>query len=141
MRSGRLLLVLAMIGGLAAPAAAQEGASAGPASGERPVFMRTGIATCYGGRIVGHATASGERLARHGLTAAHRTLPFGTIIRVTNLGNGRMVKVTINDRGPNVRRKARPILDLSMDAAAAIGIAKCGIAKIRIEKLVSDQRA
>ena len=141
MRSSRLIVVLAMIGGLAAPASGGQAASTEPAPGERPVFVQTGVATCYGGRIVGHRTANGERLARHGLTAAHRTLPFGTIVRVTNLGNGRVVRVRINDRGPNVRRKARPILDLSMDAAAAIGIAKCGIAKIRIEELVSDQRA
>ena len=141
MRSSRLLLVLAMIGGLAVPAARGQGASIEPAPGERPVFVQTGVATCYGGRIVGHRTASGERLTRHGLTAAHRTLPLGTIVRVTNRNNGLMVKVRINDRGPNVRRKARPILDLSMDAAAAIGIAKCGIAKIKIEELVSDQQA
>ena len=75
------------------------------------------------------------------MTAAHRTLPFGTVVRVTNLGNGRVVKVRINDRGPYVRRRAPRVLDLSTDAAEALGFAKCGIAKVRIEELVSDQQA
>jgi len=111
-----------------------------PSSVERPVFMQVGFATCYGRRAAGHETASGERLARHSLTAAHRSLPFGTIVRVTNLENGRIVKVRINDRGPNIRRKAR-ILDLSIDAGNALGLTPCGIARIRIEQLSSDQLA
>ena len=45
-------------------------------------------------------TASGERFSPEKLTAAHRTLPFGTMVRVTNLRNGRIVVVRINDRGP-----------------------------------------
>jgi len=137
---GRALLLLTMIGGLAGPAAGEEEASITPPRVERPVFTQVGLATCYGGRAVGHETASGERLARHSLTAAHRSLPFGTIVRVTNLDNGRMVKVRINDRGPNVHRRVR-ILDLSMDAAGALGLTPCGIARIRIEELPSDQLA
>jgi rare lipoprotein A len=141
MRSSRLFLALALVGALVLPALGEENAPLVPALGERPVFAQTGTATYYGGRIVGHPTANGERLARHGLTAAHRTLPFGTVVRVTNIGNGRVVKVRINDRGPYIRRRARRILDLSTDAAAALGIARCGVAKVKIEELVSDQRA
>ena len=137
MRYRRALLVLAFIGGLASPTA---DASLMPFGADRPVFSQTGLATCYGGRSVGHETASGERLARHGLTAAHRSLPFGTIVRVTNLDNGHVVKVRINDRGPNVHRKSR-ILDLSMDAGGALGLTPCGVVKVRIEKLPSDQLA
>jgi rare lipoprotein A len=140
MRFGRALLVLTVIGGLTSPAASEQEASLTPSSLERPVFTQIGLATCYGGRAVGHETASGERLARHSLTAAHRSLPFGTVVRVTNLVNGRVVKVRINDRGPNIHRRSR-ILDLSMDAAGALGLTPCGIAKIRIEELASDQLA
>ncbi len=138
MRYGQALLVLTVIGGLASPAAGEQEASLGPARPEQPVFTQVGLATCYGGRAVGRATASGERLAKHSLTAAHRSLPFGTIVRVTNLENGRVVKVRINDRGPNVHRKAR-ILDLSIDAAGELGLSPCGIVKIRMEELASDQ--
>ena len=140
MRKSGTLLALTIICGLASPAVSEEQASLAPWHPERPVFMQVGFATCYGGRNVGHETASGERLARHGLTAAHRSLPFGTIVRVTNLANGRVVKVRINDRGPNVHRRSR-ILDLSMDAARLLGFSPCGIARIRIEELASDQIA
>jgi rare lipoprotein A len=137
---GRAVLLLVIIGGLTSPAAGQEDALLAPSSVERPVFMQVGLATCYGPRAVGHGTASGERLARHSLTAAHRSLRFGTVVRVTNLENGRVVKVRINDRGPNIHRKAR-ILDLSMDAGTALGLTPCGVARIRIEELPSDQVA
>ncbi|HLJ18740.1 MAG TPA: septal ring lytic transglycosylase RlpA family protein [Stellaceae bacterium] len=140
MHFGRTILVLMLIGGLASPAAAEEQALYAPWRIERPVFTQIGLATCYGGRAVGRETASGERLKRHSLTAAHRFLPFGTVVRVTNLENGRIVRVRINDRGPNVHRKSR-ILDLSVDAAGALGLTPCGVAKIRIEELASDQAA
>jgi len=138
MRYAHALLVLTIIAGLTSPAVSQEEASLVPSSVEQPVFSQVGLATCYGGRAVGHETANGERLAKHSLTAAHRSLPFGTVIRVTNLENGRVVKVRINDRGPNIHRRSR-ILDLSMDAAGVLGLRPCGIARIRIEELSSDQ--
>lgn len=138
MRFGHALLVLTTIGAVASPAFAEEQALVTPPRIERPLFAQTGLATCYGKGVFGRETASGERLARHGLTAAHRSLAFGTIVRVTNLENGRVVKVRINDRGPNVHRRSR-IIDLSMDAAGALGLTPCGILKIRIEELASDQ--
>lgn len=138
MRHAHALFVLTVIAGLATPAASEAKASVRSPSFERPVFTQVGLATWYGGHCVGHQTASGERLAKHGLTAAHRSLPFGTVIRVTNLENGRVVKVRINDRGPNIHRRSR-ILDLSTDAAGALGFRPSGIARIRIEELPSDQ--
>lgn len=45
-------------------------------------------------------TASGESFNERELTAAHPTLPFGTRLRVTNVVNGRVVTMRINDRGP-----------------------------------------
>ncbi len=44
------------------------------------------------------------------MTAAYPDLPFGTKVKVTNLSNGRTVKVRVNDRGPFV---AGRIIDLS----------------------------
>ena len=56
-----------------------------------------GLASWYGGRFHGRTTASVEPFNKEDLTAAHRTLSFGTVVRVTNLANGRSVKVRIND--------------------------------------------
>jgi rare lipoprotein A len=66
------------------------------------------------------------------LTAAHRTLPMGTRVRVTNLLNGRVVTVTITDRGPF---RDNRILDLSFAAAQKIGMIDSGTAPVQLEVL------
>ena len=106
---------------------------------ERPTFVQNGPATWYGERHHGHKTANGEYFDMHALTAAHRTLPFGTVVRVTDLSSGRVVKVRINDRGPNVRA-SRAILDLSKWAALALDMERRGVSRVRIEAYASDQR-
>ncbi len=87
----------------------------------------TGKASYYAG---GGRTASGARFNASGLTAAHRSLPFGTHLRVTNLGNGRTVQVTVNDRGPFIRSR---LIDLSRGAADVLGFRHAGTAHVRIE--------
>ena len=95
-----------------------------------------GLASVYGKHFNGQTTASGERYDSRALTAAHRTLPMGTRIRVTNLENGKSVRVRINDRGPHVRGR---IVDLSSSAAAALGF-DTGVARVRIEILSYPER-
>ena len=87
----------------------------------------TGIASVYSHES-GSGTASGQKLKREALTAAHRTLPFGSKVRVTNKSNGRSVIVTINDRGPFVRRR---IIDVSPAAARSLGFS--GVAQVTID--------
>jgi rare lipoprotein A len=133
-------VALAFVGALALgapPAAASKGVRA--VGAEHPTFVQEGIASWYGQGFVGRKTASGERFDARAMCAAHRTLPLGTIVRVTNLRNGRTVEVRINDRGPVTRARTRRILDLSRSAAAALGMAHAGVAKIRIVALASDQ--
>lgn len=91
-----------------------------------------GLASWYGREFHGRPTASGERYDMHELTAAHRTLPFGTRVRVTNLENGRSVRVRINDRGPFVDGR---IIDLSYGAAKKIAMVKAGVVRVRLEIL------
>jgi rare lipoprotein A len=89
------------------------------------------LASVYSEQLNGKKTASGERYDSSALTAAHRTLPLGAEIRVTNLDNGRSVRVRVNDRGPHVQGR---IVDLSSRAAAALGIGT-GVARVRLEIL------
>ena len=89
-----------------------------------------GIASWYGKKYHGRLTANGERYDMHKLTAAHRTLPFGTVVEVTNLENGRKVRVRINDRGPFVKGR---IIDLSYKAAGELAMVHSGVARVRIE--------
>ena len=63
------------------------------------------------------------------MTAAHPSLPFGSELIVENLGNGRSVKVRVNDRGPFVDER---IIDLSKAAAKSLGMIADGIATVRV---------
>jgi rare lipoprotein A len=96
-----------------------------------------GLASWYGGKFQGRRTASGEIFDTQRLTAAHRSLPFGTRVRVTSLENGRSVEVRINDRGPFV---AGRVIDLSLAAARALGLAGRGVAAVRLEVLAAGAR-
>jgi rare lipoprotein A len=89
-----------------------------------------GLASWYGEAHDGLPTASGEIFDRTRYTAAHRTLPIGTRVRVTNLENGRVVRVRVNDRGPYV---AGRILDLSQEAARTLGIVERGVVMVQLD--------
>jgi rare lipoprotein A len=89
-----------------------------------------GLASWYGEFHHGRQTASGEVFDMTQMTAAHRTLPLGTRLRVTNLENGRIVRVRVNDRGPYV---AGRILDLSHEAARLLGMVERGVTPVRLD--------
>jgi len=89
-----------------------------------------GNASWYGIDFHGRLAADGSRYNMYEFTAAHKTLPFGTRLLVTNLNNGRSVKVTITDRGPFIEGR---IIDLSFSAAQAIGLLQTGVAPVRCE--------
>lgn len=90
----------------------------------------SGMASFYGNES-GSRTASGARFDQNAMTAAHRALPFGTRLRVSH--RGRSVIVTVNDRGPFIKRR---VLDLSIGAARAIGITRrLGVARVTAEIL------
>ena len=104
---------------------------------EQPTFRQVGIASWYGKAHQGRMTANGETFDMREMTAAHRKLAFGTVVRVTNLANGKSIKVRINDRGPYVDGR---ILDLSAAAARQLGIGENGTAEVQIEAFASDQK-
>lgn len=91
--------------------------------------MQTGKASYYANKFNGRKTASGEIFRNSKKTAAHKTLPFGTKVWVTNLRNGKTVKVRINDRGPFVAGRD---IDLSKKAARKIDMVREGVARVRI---------
>lgn len=91
-----------------------------------------GRASFYAASLQGARTAAGEAYDAAALTAAHRTLPFGSRIAVSNVDNGRMVVVRINDRGPFARGRA---LDLSRAAAEALDFVADGEADVEIRYL------
>jgi len=93
-------------------------------------ITESGKASYYADKFEGRKTASGETFRQNGLTAAHRTLPFGTKVTVTNISNGRSVKVRINDRGPFSEGR---VIDLSKKAARRIGMVNTGVAVVEVK--------
>lgn len=93
-------------------------------------FYQMGVASWYGPGFHGRKTASGEVFNQNRMTAAHKTLPLGTKVQVTDVGTGKSVQVTINDRGPYVKKR---VIDLSKAAADRLGITRGGITTVTIE--------
>ncbi len=117
-------------------------AVAGPYSGSHLTAhhkqpYQLGTASWYGENFEGRTTASGEPYKMHDLTAAHPTLPLGSWVRVTNLRNGRVVYVRINDRGPIVPGR---IIDLSYGAAEVLHFQNKGLQRVRLD-LASPREA
>ncbi len=103
--------------------------------GEDLNYDETGIASWYGEDFHGKYTANGEVFDLNGLTAAHRTLPMPSIVQVTNLENGRTIKLRVNDRGPYLRGR---IIDVSRRAAQLLGFEGSGTAKVRV-RIIPDE--
>jgi len=98
-------------------------------TGKAPAYQ-IGTASWYGEDFVGKPTASGEDYDMYDMTAAHPTLPLGSYVRVTNLRNGRVVVVKVNDRGPVVPGR---IIDLSYGAAKVLQFDQRGLQKVRLD--------
>jgi rare lipoprotein A len=98
----------------------------------QPSYNETGLASWYGPGFAGKQTASGEIFNPNDFTAAHPSLPMPSIIEVTNLDNGRVVQLKVNDRGPFHSER---ILDVSQAAARELGMMGKGTAKVRVRLL------
>lgn len=77
-------------------------------------------------------TSLGEKVRPWHLTGAHKTLPLPCLVKVTNLENGRSLKVRINDRGPFIPGRH---LDVTPRAARKLGFHDKGLTHTRIEVL------
>jgi rare lipoprotein A len=96
-------------------------------------YEETGIASWYGDKFHGKLTANGEIFNKNSISAAHKTLPMPSMVRVTNLDNGNVLNVRINDRGPYIHGR---IIDLSERAAELLGFKNVGIARVKVNILV-----
>ena len=98
-------------------------------------YKEVGFASWYGSDFHNKKTANGEIFSKNELTAAHKTLPLPSIVKVTNLENGKSIKVKVNDRGPFVNNR---IIDLSEKAGIKLGMKEKGVVKVKVEYLKSD---
>ncbi len=100
-------------------------------------YDKTGIASWYGRDFHGKKTANGEIYDMNEMTAAHKTLPMPSLVEVTNLDNGRRLRVRVNDRGPFAHGR---IIDLSRGAARQLGFERSGTARVRVRILAAESR-
>jgi len=112
-------------------AGAQEAPAEAPGKSKKPEPER-GYAAFYSSSLEGHKTACGGVYSASKFTAAHPRLRCGTKLRVTNLRNGKIVRVTVTDHGPFSNGR---ILDLSYAAAVHLDFIKQGTTLVKVEVL------
>lgn len=97
-------------------------------------FSQAGLAAIYDAEPGSNLTASGETFDPTQLTAAHPTLPIPSYARITNLANGRMIVVRINDRGPYGNDRV-----ISLSRASADRLNTSNNTKVRIDPIIVAQ--
>lgn len=99
-------------------------------------YRERGIASWYdessaGGLKRGN-TSLGEKVMPWHISAAHKTLPLPSYVKVTNLKNGKSLKMRVNDRGPFI---AGRIIDVTPRAARKLGFADQGLTECEVKVL------
>ena len=96
----------------------------------KPDYAEIGLASWYGDEFHAKLTSNGEIFKKGSISAAHKTLPLPSIVKITNMENGKTLKVRVNDRGPFVDGR---IIDVSEEAARRLGFYEQGTAKVLVE--------
>ena len=101
-------------------------------------YDQTGIAAIYPPDHAGLSTTSGEPYDGNAITGAHKTLPLPCLVRITNLENGKSIKVRLNDRGPFVDNR---IVELTPAAAKALGVTNPTGVQVRVQIMAKESQA
>jgi len=97
--------------------------------------LKNGIASFYHDKFEGRKTANGEIFDNDKYTAACNTLKLGSYVKVTNLSNGKVCYVKINDRMAATNHR---LIDLASVAAKKLSFHQKGLAKVKLE-VVSEE--
>ena len=97
---------------------------------------KKGVASFYHDKFVGRKTATGEVFKNDKFTAACNKLKLGSYVKVTNLSNGNIVYVRINDRMAATNNR---LIDLARIAAEDLGFKENGIAKVKVEIVPANE--
>ncbi len=96
---------------------------------DQPGYDKVGLASWYAEQGPHRRTADGEVFDASTASGAHTTLPLPCWVEVTNLDNGRRIRLRVNDRGPFAHGR---ILDVSRRAAQDLGFLDKGMARVRV---------
>ncbi len=91
---------------------------------------KKGVASYYHEKFEGRKTATGEIFDNERFTAASNKLKLGTYVKVTNLGNGNIAYVRVNDRMAPTNHR---LIDLASIAADLLDYIDNGLAKVKVE--------
>lgn len=101
-------------------------------------YEEAGMASWYGPGFHDRPKSCGNKFNMHELSAAHKTLPIPSVVEVTNLENGKKLKLVVDDRGPFVKDR---IIDLSKKAAIELGAHNKGLARVQVIGLPHESKA
>jgi hypothetical protein len=101
------------------------------------VFFILGLLSvyCFGQSQTGEASYNASK---SGFTISHSSMSFGTRVRVINLMNNGEVTATVDGRIPAGDPR---VADISREAGDAIGMARTGYTRVRIEQIVPRESA
>ncbi len=87
----------------------------------------------------GERTANGEIYNMYAMTAAHPSLALNSVVEVTNLRNGKKIKVRVNDRLPPIHENR--VIDLSQAAFRQLAYLGSGLidVELRVIKYGNNQ--
>lgn len=92
--------------------------------------VKDGVASYYHDKFEGRQTATGEIFDNDRFTAASNQFKLGSYVKVTNLNNGEVIYVRINDR---MAKSNTRVIDLTSLAAKKLEFHKKGITKVKVE--------
>jgi rare lipoprotein A len=94
------------------------------------IDVKDGIASYYHDKFEGRQTATGEIFDNDRFTAASNQFKLGCYVKVTNLSNGEVLYVRINDR---MAKSNTRVIDLTSLAAKKLEFHKKGITRVKVE--------
>ncbi|MCB0698231.1 MAG: septal ring lytic transglycosylase RlpA family protein [Chitinophagales bacterium] len=95
-----------------------------------------GVASYYHDKFVGRPTSTGEVFSNDKYTAASNTLSLNTYVKVTNLDNGKVLYVRINDR---MNKSNKRLIDMASICARKLGYHYQGLAKVKVEVVSKEE--
>ncbi|HEY1031104.1 MAG TPA: septal ring lytic transglycosylase RlpA family protein [Flavipsychrobacter sp.] len=98
--------------------------------------VKKGIASFYHDKFEGRRTATGDIFDNDKFTAASNKLKLGSYVKVTNVSNGEVVYVKINDR---MAKSNTRLIDLASVAAKKLDFHNKGIAKVKVEVVPAEE--
>ena len=98
--------------------------------------VKKGIASFYHDKFEGRRTATGDIFDNDKFTAASNKLKLGSYVKVTNISNGEVVYVKINDR---MAQSNTRLIDLASVAAKKLDFHNKGVTKVKVEVVPADE--